>query len=184
MTGNESASGAKAYRIATMALHKNVRANGHIWLLALALLLQLLSFSAGVILISKQQAHHQIDSRVFLYPLVWILALMVEIGVYWRIRRNLFSRRLAYAHAGMVLGAFLLAPVLQVLVPAWLARQLHGQEYRQAAVAVSQIQYLVFWVAILLGHCFFAWVLFTRNNAQPHLGPAGQQEDLLEGFVP
>lgn len=116
----------------------------------------------------------RIAMRLFMWPAI----ILAEAAVYWFIRRRNRYHALSWAHAGILIAAFLiLAAVSAFLIPHYGIRNTESRVddriYRQ------ELQYF-FWAMVAIAHIAFLAVLANcARKEEPALNAAGS-ENLLD----
>jgi hypothetical protein len=92
---------------------------------------------------------------------VFLILLVVEAIIYWRIRKRSIRKDLAWLHIGGMLLAFVVIPIFFSVFVAWQGFSNSSGDARSTIVMISTINRYVMWAAIIIGHIGFVMVLIN-----------------------
>jgi hypothetical protein len=163
-------------------LFKNAKpATGHICVLIIALLINILSLVTTIIFANKYAQLSELGWRVYLFPFVFVLGVLVEIIVYWKGRFEIRVKANAWMHCLLVCNAFLLPPVVNFVTAYW-ADNFGIENYGRVIKIINVGEPYFFWSCILLAHYFFYKVLVEIKATTVVKNKTQQENDLLSDF--
>lgn len=161
---------------------KNTKpATGHIWLLVVTLLMTVLSLIGTIFIATQYGQLPHLGWRVYLVPTLFVIGVIVEIIVYWKLRHNIRLAINAWRHCVLVCFAFSFPPIFNIAM-AYFTRTLTIEQYRTTEWLFNLSGPYFFWPCIVLAHYFFYKVLVDVKAAAAEKNDNQQEGDLLSDF--
>ena len=107
----------------------------------------------------------EISSRMIIMVAVWVCVFSVEVVLYWRIRKRNVYRRESWAHVILLISAFVLPYLGNVLI-LYMGEALKIRDINKMRSFYYVAQGL-YWLMIVLAHVFFVQVLvkcFSKSS--------------------
>jgi hypothetical protein len=117
--------------------------------------------------------------RVFVMP----ACILIESIVYWKIRKKIMDRKMAWIHVGLVMYVCFI-PVIKALMFYFFDNfGLAGGDLRASIQRVNLIYFYSFWGAVLIGHIFFIILLVTVFSRKELSIPGPESINLLDDII-
>ncbi|HYF30826.1 MAG TPA: hypothetical protein VD993_06885 [Chitinophagaceae bacterium] len=116
--------------------------------------------------------------------LIYSIILMLEMLVYWIIRRRLYRVVWVRLHIITLWAALVLIPLVYVCLYYFLGDAMSPERFSHMLAAISAFRTVVFWGGLVVGHLFFiATIVKSFSKKQAPAADATNTPDILDEFT-
>jgi hypothetical protein len=152
------------------------------WMLPFWFLLGIMLFSfIENILLFAVFLHEPLFSRpILMAAMLWPSILLVEVIIYYFIRRRIANRKFVWLHLLFSLFAFILLWGLYAIVLFTFFSNITAERYEYYFRLIQKIQGYVFWISVLIGHIFFVITIVFSFSKKEVFDPEADGDFLSE----